>query len=260
MNTLRKIAITLSTSIMLAAAPLMAGANTYTFRPNDGSGSTSDMYDLEHDYLYLWAIDFTLPQDEVIKGATLSISNLYDWKVEPNVLKFHLLDNVNKNDVPGSVDVIRIADSSNTNPANEIPYYEGSKYQDQIRLGAGTAPNSADFTDADGPATKTNYSYSFSAAELDYLTDYLESPNSWQVWRYNSATHSYGWVTVTPDSTFGVGFDPDCHFYNDCIKLVLETGPVVPEPGTIVLVGAGLALLAAGARRRGKGGLEDRTV
>ncbi len=37
------------------------------------------------------------------------------------------------------------------------------------------------------------------------------------------------------DGRFAMGFDPDCHFYNDGAKLIVETAPV-PEPSTIVLM------------------------
>jgi hypothetical protein len=42
------------------------------------------------------------------------------------------------------------------------------------------------------------------------------------------------------DGVFGIGFDPDCHYWNDGIVLTIET---IPEPATCVLLGLG-ALLA----------------
>jgi len=42
------------------------------------------------------------------------------------------------------------------------------------------------------------------------------------------------------DGVFGVGFDPDCHFWNDGISLTIET---IPEPTTCLLLGLG-ALMA----------------
>jgi len=46
------------------------------------------------------------------------------------------------------------------------------------------------------------------------------------------------------DGTFGFGFDPDCHYFNDGIQLTVVTD--VPEPGTIALFALGLGM--AGAR------------
>jgi len=42
------------------------------------------------------------------------------------------------------------------------------------------------------------------------------------------------------DGLFGIGFDPDCHFWNDGIALTIQT---IPEPTTCLLLGIG-ALLA----------------
>ena len=52
------------------------------------------------------------------------------------------------------------------------------------------------------------------------------------------------------DGNFGLGFDPDCHFYNDGVTLTLETAPV-PIPGAILLFGSGLIGLA-GIRKKFK--------
>jgi hypothetical protein len=69
------------------------------------------------------------------------------------------------------------------------------------------------------------------------LTQYLGTPNTW-----GSDTYS---------STFGLGIDPDCHFYNNSITLTIETAPV-PEPATILLFGTGLGGFAGIARREKK--------
>lgn len=70
------------------------------------------------------------------------------------------------------------------------------------------------------PNTAQDLTYVFTPAEVTALNTYLA------------------------DGRFGIGFDPDCHFYNDCIKLKLIT----PEPASVVLLLAGA--LAAIRRRR----------
>jgi hypothetical protein len=46
------------------------------------------------------------------------------------------------------------------------------------------------------------------------------------------------------DGRFALAFDPDCHFYNRSIEFELKTGPV-PEPATMLIVGAGALLVLA---------------
>jgi len=49
----------------------------------------------------------------------------------------------------------------------------------------------------------------------------------------------------------GLGFDPDCHFYNCGVELELAFGSTeTPEPGTMALVGTGLLGMIGIIRRR----------
>ena len=77
-------------------------------------------------------------------------------------------------------------------------------------------------------STAQNITYNFDQAEIDQLT------------------------TNLGDDLAGIGFDPDCHFYNRCIKLTIETDTQggddpIPEPASLGLVG--IALLAVRKRR-----------
>ncbi len=60
---------------------------------------------------------------------------------------------------------------------------------------------------------------------------------------------------VSNNSRFGIGFDPDCHYYNSSIKLTICTAdppvPPVPEPSSLLALAAGvLTLGSAGLRLR----------
>ncbi len=61
------------------------------------------------------------------------------------------------------------------------------------------------------PATAQDLSFSFTPQQISVLNAYAL------------------------DGRFAMGFDPDCHFYNDGAKLTVETVPV-PEPSTVVLL------------------------
>ncbi|MBS1701924.1 MAG: PEP-CTERM sorting domain-containing protein [Armatimonadetes bacterium] len=51
------------------------------------------------------------------------------------------------------------------------------------------------------------------------------------------------------DGRFGFGFDPDCHYYNDGVKLTITTSSPVPEPASFATLGVGAFALL---RRRKK--------
>ena len=75
------------------------------------------------------------------------------------------------------------------------------------------------------PTTPQDITYNFDNSELSTLVSYLT------------------------DDNFGIGLDPDCHYYNDGIRLTLTTDPV-PEPATMLLFGTGLVGLAGLGKKK----------
>jgi len=78
----------------------------------------------------------------------------------------------------------------------------------------------------EGRSNRANVVYNFDYTELTTLIDY------------------------SMDGNWGIGFDPDCHFYNRGIELRIETAPVVPEPATWTMLLVATAGLAGWTRRR----------
>jgi len=75
----------------------------------------------------------------------------------------------------------------------------------------------------DLPSTPQDITYTFDASEITALNTYMQNGNN-----------------------FGLGFDPDCHYWNDGVTLTLE---YVPEPMTMGLFGLGSVAML---RRRKK--------
>ena len=78
----------------------------------------------------------------------------------------------------------------------------------------------------DLPGPSEDYSYWFDANEIKKLDNYSAN-----------------------DGRFGLGFDPDCHYFNDGVKLKIYTS-VVPEPATVVMMMTGLVGSALRLRRK----------
>lgn len=76
------------------------------------------------------------------------------------------------------------------------------------------------------------------------LVTFQDLPNWPQNLTYNFTISDIAMLNVfAEDGVFGIGFDPDCHYWNDGITLTIET---IPEPATCLLLGLGVLM----AKRR----------
>jgi hypothetical protein len=175
----------------------------------------ADLGDLDHHDATTWGINWSVPSGEQVTGATLTIKNIYDWQVESDMLFIHLLNNP-------KLGVNFIVDNSADNVISD--YFSG-----QGRF-------LTSWSDPYGGSPRNfNFVYNFTAGDITTLQTYLSDANG----------SGYG--------TFGLGFDPDCHYYNDGVTLVINTGRAVPESGsTFALIIAALTGLFAFRRRNAR--------
>lgn len=173
----------------------------------------ADLYDLDHYSAYKWNIRTPSLLGQTITGATLSFDNIRDWTTEQNVLYVQLMNS-------GSWDnniVTTFSDNqASGNYFAQNSYFGGSLLAQYNNL----------------PATAQDLTYTFTSAQLAILSTYINDDAS---------------------GFFALGFDPDCHFFNDGIKLTITTAdapPPVPEPSTLALFGLGAVVAGFAIRRK----------
>ncbi|MBN1917745.1 MAG: PEP-CTERM sorting domain-containing protein [Verrucomicrobia bacterium] len=72
------------------------------------------------------------------------------------------------------------------------------------------------------------------------------------LWYFFTAEQRDTLNAYAADGVFAIAFDPDCHFYNCGISLDVGTERIeIPEPGTLTLIGLGLAALGLIRLRKG---------
>ncbi len=176
---------------LAAGASFASAQTTKTFVPTN-----TDLSDLDHYYAYSWGIDNVLPAGQVITGAKLTITNIWDWTVEDDILYVNMLDN----------------------PASGVNSFYDNQGGGNYFGGQGTVVGT--WTDpVGGHATGKNLVFDLGALGL------LGKMNQYAA-----------------DGKMGFGFDPDCHYFNDGVKLEVTT-QAVPEPASFAILGLGGLLL-----------------
>ena len=235
-----RIAVSAIALVTVAGTALAQTSKTFTPTP-------ADLYDLDHHSMYTWRVDnagnasnLNLTAGNYVSAATLTITNIANWQAnEANQLFIHLFDTARSSGVAQFYD----EDPGLATVSNNIQddFISGRYPQANGKDASGATkaflidPGTQGFrlaAPSNFPNTPQTYTLNFNDTQLYSLENYIRNGGN-----------------------FALGFDPDCHFYNDGVSLKVTTsaGPRlsgrVPEPATGLLVLAGLGAFCVRRRK-----------
>ncbi len=193
-----------------ASTSASAAVATMSWQP-----SPVNLNDLDHHSLYTWRIDNINVNPSTITSATISFDNIRNWDTNYNVLHIHLLDTARYSGVASFID-----DPTDSSPVTDFTDdFSNSRYHNDPHWLVANGTSDTFLTNKTFSNTPQDYTYTFSAAELSALQQYL----------------AHG-------EDIALGLDPDCHYFNDGITFTLNFTPV-PEAATMLPIA--LLLVAA---------------
>lgn len=224
-----------------------AGAETYTFQSRDSGGIRSDFEDLDHTKAYLWAFKWQPAANEVITGASLTFSNIYNNDNLANWLGVWLI--ADKPTTGGTTGWSGWSSDTFSGLTLDTAVYQKGDNQNVAKpfdAVANKALLGAYSDTKPGSTVKETVVFDFASPALK---SYSTPTWGWAI--YDDAPLQTSLIdeltTWSADGTWALGIDPDCHFYNDGVTLTIMTKqipsspPPVPEPMCIVLGALGLA-------------------
>jgi len=180
-----------------------------------------NLNDLDHHYSYSWRIDnINLPTNAVITSATLSFANIANWNSTPNMLFTYLMDTATKAGVNTFQD-----HPLNESPIGDITDHFANGAVIPSLISSSTAKTKLfqqSFT-----TTPVDYTFTFTSGELTTLMNYIQNGHD-----------------------VALGFDPECHFFNDGLKFCINYMTPVPEPANVIAVLCLVALAIGFETRR----------